>query len=78
MVSGLFVFSFTDGLWKAGNPDKQDVGGLAPKSIGVPYDGAPNEEFWGIVDINRNKKETYNIIKDHFTNFSINNKTPHE
>ena len=78
IVSGLFVFSFTDGLWKAGNPDKQDVGGLAPKSSGVPYDGAPNEEFWGIVDINRNKKETYNIIKDHFTNFSINNKTPHE
>ena len=63
VCSGVAVFSFTDGWWKAGNPNTQDVGGWAPNSSGVPYDGAPNEEFWGIVDIDRNKKETFKVIK---------------
>ena len=70
-VSGVVVFSFTDGWWKAGNPNQQDVGGWAPNSSGVPYDGAPNEEYWGIVDINRQKKETFEVIKDRFTSFSV-------
>jgi len=65
-VCGLAVFSFTDGWWKAGNPNQQDVGGWAPNSSGVPYDGAPNEEFWGIVDIERNKKLTYDVLKSRF------------
>ena len=69
VASGIFIFSFTDGLWKAGNPDQQDIGGWAPNSSGVPYDGAPNEEYWGIVDINRNKKETFEVIKERFFNF---------
>ena len=63
---GSFVFQFTDGLWKAGNPSKQDTGGSAPNSDGTPYDGTANEEYWGIVDINRNKKiiikNTMNVI----------------
>ncbi len=62
---GLLLFSFTDGWWKAGNPDKQDIGGWAPKSSGVPYDGAPNEEYWGIVDIDRQPKKvgvSWNIL----------------
>ncbi|WP_299781608.1 glycoside hydrolase family 2 TIM barrel-domain containing protein [uncultured Formosa sp.] len=61
--AGVTLFSFTDGWWKAGNPEKQDIGGWAPKSSGVPYDGAPNEEYWGIVDINRNKKETFKVVQ---------------
>lgn len=61
--SGVTMFSFTDGWWKAGNNESQDVGGWAPNSTGVPYDGTPNEEFWGIVTIDRNKKETYDIVK---------------
>jgi hypothetical protein len=61
--SGVTLFSFTDGWWKAGNTDTQDPGGWAPNSTGVPYDGTPNEEYWGIVDIDRNKKETYEIVK---------------
>ena len=65
---GLIIFQFVDGLWKAGNPEKQDIGGWAPNSIGVPYDGSPNEEFWGIVDINRNKKKTFEVIKKFFNN----------
>jgi len=64
--SGLTLFQFTDGLWKAGNPDSQDPGGWAPNSSGVPYDGTPNEEYWGIVDIDRNKKEAFSVVKEKF------------
>ena len=42
---GTFIFSFTDGLWKAGNPGIQDTGGTAPNSDGTPYDGSANEEY---------------------------------
>ena len=61
--SGVTLFSFTDGWWKAGNLSIQDTGGWAPNSSGVPYDGSPNEEYWGIVDINRNKKKTFHVVK---------------
>ena len=64
---GITLFSFTDGWWKAGNPDTQDIGGWAPHSSGVPYDGSPNEEYWGIVDINREKKEVFEVVKARFT-----------
>jgi len=63
VCSGVTLFSFTDGWWKAGNNDTQDVGGWAPNSTGVPYDGTPNEEYWGIVDIERNKKATFEIVE---------------
>ena len=66
ICSGVTMFSFTDGWWKAGNLDTQDPGGWAPNSSGVPYDGTPNEEYWGIVDIDRNKKETFDIIKSYY------------
>ena len=67
-LTGIVIFQFVDGLWKEGNPEKQDIGGWAPNSTGVPYDGSPNEEFWGIVDINRNKKKTFRVIKEFFNN----------
>ena len=57
------MFSFTDGWWKAGDNTTQDAGGIAPNSTGVPYDGTPNEEYWGIVDIERNKKKTFDVIR---------------
>ena len=63
ICSGVTMFSFTDGWWKAGNPDTQDPGGWAPNSSGVPYDGTPNEEYWGIVDIERNKKLAFDVVK---------------
>ena len=72
--AGMVIFSFTDGWWKAGNPNKQDIGGWAPNSSGVPYDGAPNEEYWGIVDIYRNKKQTFDTIKKRFNSFPLNHK----
>ena len=63
VCSGAAIFQFTDGWWKAGKNDVQDVGGWAPEGSGVPYDRVPNEEYWGIVDIHRNKKETFDIVK---------------
>jgi len=64
---GVTLFSFTDGWWKAGENDKQNPGGWAPNSSGVPYDGTPNEEYWGIVDMDRKKKKTFEIIKINYT-----------
>ncbi|WP_452226555.1 glycoside hydrolase family 2 TIM barrel-domain containing protein [Lacinutrix cladophorae] len=70
ICSGVTLFSFTDGWWKAGNNDTQDIGGWAPNSTGIPYDGAPNEEFWGIVDINRKKKEVFAIVKEKYASLN--------
>jgi hypothetical protein len=66
VCSGVTIFAFNDEWWKAGNNNSQDPGGWAPNSSGVPYDGSPNEEYWGIVDIDRNKKEAFFIVKDVF------------
>jgi exo-beta-1,3-glucanase (GH17 family) len=67
VCSGVTVFEFSDELWKAGNNNKLDPGGWAPNSSGVPYDGTPNEEYWGIVKIDRTKKEVYNVVKEKYT-----------
>jgi hypothetical protein len=32
----------------------------------VPYDGAPNEEYWGITDIDRNRKLVYEVVKEQY------------
>lgn len=64
ICSGVTLFQFTDGWWKAGNNNVQDTGGTAPNSTGVPFDGSPNEEFWGIVDMDRNKKEVYSVVSN--------------
>jgi len=69
ICSGVALFAFSDEWWKAGNIDTQDPGGWAPNSSGVPYDGSPNEEYWGIVDIDRNKKEVFEVVK---TIYNIN------
>ena len=70
ICSGVTLFAFIDELWKAGNNDSLDTGGWAPNSSGVPYDGAPNEEYWGIVDIDRNKKKAFQIVKEKYINLS--------
>lgn len=66
ICSGVTLFAFSDEWWKAGNNDMQDPGGWAPKSSGVPYDGAANEEFWGIVDVDRNKKMAFEVVKEFY------------
>jgi hypothetical protein len=60
--SGVTVFEFSDEWWKAGDPWNQDPGGAAPNSSGVPYDGAANEEYWGIVDVLRTEKLSYDAV----------------
>jgi hypothetical protein len=66
ICSGVTLFAFVDELWKAGNNNKLDPGGWAPESSGVPYDGTANEEYWGIVDIDRNKKMAYEVVKEKY------------
>lgn len=61
---GVTLFAFVDEWWKAGSPDTHDPGGFAPGSVGVPYDATANEEHWGIVDIDRNKKLTFEVVKN--------------
>lgn len=62
--SGVTLFEFSDELWKAGNYNQYDKGGWAPNSSGVPYDGTPNEEYWGIVSASKTKKEVFRIVKN--------------
>ena len=67
ICSGVTIFAFNDEIWKGGNNNAYDVGGSAPFSGGVPYDGAANEEYWGIVDVDRNKKLAYEVVKQKYT-----------
>ncbi|TLX71928.1 hypothetical protein E9993_19120 [Labilibacter sediminis] len=64
ICSGVTLFAFVDEWWKAGGLNTLDAGGFAPGSGGVPYDGTANEEYWGIVDINRRPKAAYHIVKE--------------
>jgi hypothetical protein len=64
ICSGVSVFEFIDEWWKAGSPSVQNTGGTAPNSSGVPYDGSADEEYWGILDINRNAKPAYTALKN--------------
>jgi exo-beta-1,3-glucanase (GH17 family) len=77
ICSGVAVFAFVDEWWKAGNNDKQDPGGWAPNSGGVPYDGAANEEYWGIVKLDRTKKLAFGVLKEKYSNLTESNKMTH-
>jgi beta-galactosidase/beta-glucuronidase len=70
VCSGVTLFSFSDEWWKAGSPSTQDPGEEAAWSGGVPYDGAANEEYWGIVDVDGNRKLTFAVVKEKYTAYS--------
>jgi hypothetical protein len=65
--SGVTLFEFCDEWWKAGDPSAQDPGGAAPNSGGVPYDGAANEEYWGVVDVFRGSKLSFAAVTTVYT-----------
>lgn len=66
ICSGVTLYAFADEWWKDGNTSEQDPGGWAPYSSGVPYDGTANEEYWGILSIDRSKKKAFDIVKSRF------------
>jgi exo-beta-1,3-glucanase (GH17 family) len=66
ICSGVALFAFTDEWWKAGKNETQEPGGWAPNSGGVPYDGAANEEYWGILKLDRTKKMAFSVVKEKF------------
>ena len=61
--SGGLIFEWNDEWWKAGNPSSQDLGGFAS---GGHYDGFANEEWFGLVDIDRNKRQTFFTLRSRF------------
>lgn len=66
--SGGTVFEWADEWWKAeGDPSAHDNGGIGVE--GGPHpDNTFNEEWWGLVDIDRNARPAYYELQSLYTN----------
>jgi hypothetical protein len=57
-------FEWSDEWWKYGSPQSQDAGGFA--NMGVAIDGFANEDWWGIVDIDRKPRQAYTALQKQY------------
>ena len=65
LCAGITLFEFCDEWWKAGDPNSHDPGGFP---ISVAFDNFANEEYWGIVNRDRTKKESFYVVQEIYGN----------
>ena len=65
LCAGITLFEFCDEWWKSGDPNSHDPGGFP---ISVAYDNFANEEYWGIVNRDRTKKESFYVVQEIYGN----------
>lgn len=55
-------FEWNDEWWKTGSPGAHDPGGM-PAAMPLEPDGTADEEWWGIVDIDRKPRAAYGSLQ---------------